>query len=202
MKVYVLDGNDKQAYDSKGEKRFIELQPCQQCKEFVWTKDEAAVIKSAVEQIWELADFDCAVFHAGAQTYSRRDWAHQIELGSLINPLKTPFEYDSDQIKMLKGVLLLAAFAGVSDIPDIYLKSAYEKIQGLILHLHNEHRDDQGAAYAPCHWFEMEYPGWINPERILYFLPATRGKTRREITGYLKEEWAKCKGQVDVFELS
>jgi hypothetical protein len=122
---------------------------------------------------------------------SGEDENDAIRLANLINPLREPFEYDNTDIGLLRGVLQLAALAGPANISTSEVNLAYGEIAALVAHIHNEHRDENGMALAPSHWFNADYLAWLNPERLLIFLPGIRGKTELGITEYLKQEWEK-----------
>ena len=189
MQVYVLDEMNHYALDEHRQRRSIEVEPCSDCMKHQWNQEECAATDRAVKLVLELAKFECEVFIARGGSYSNRDLGYEFQLGHLICPLKQPCEYDSRQIGLLQGVLELAAFIGPSDIEMRHLVSAYGKVAGLVGHIHNDHRNGAREPLAPSDWFGKEYPQWVPPEQVLYFLPDIRGKSLQEVGEYLQREW-------------
>lgn len=204
MQVYVLDEKGHYAFDEHHQQRSIELEPCSDCVKHQWSQDERVAIERAVKLVWHLADFERAVFHALGQCYSRSDWRHEYQLGRLAHPVKQPFECDSEQIGLLKGVVLLAAFVGPADIEIGHLVSVHRKLEKLTIHIHNDHRNEAKAPLAPLHWFGTTYPQWIYPEQLLRYLPDIRGKSAQEVADHLKHKWdalKRCKRCKDIIAL-
>ena len=192
MKAYVLDERGQNLVDENHNRRYVHIQPCRGCQEHRWDEDECTEIKKAVKLISLLSDFGESVWYeeTGMGSTQRPEC---VGLNELAEPLRQPFEYDSDEIRTLLGVSQLAAFIGASDTQLKPLTTAHNKIRHLIRHIHNNHRDESNRPLASFNYFELEYPDWFNPESLVELLQNIRSKSHEEIKTYCQRELDRAK---------
>lgn len=204
MKICVKDEFSLPAYE-EGRGRYVEIVPCSKCSEYRWSDNEKTAVLQAVDFSRLLADFISIRHYDATGSVSTSDWRYLFDLNCLINPFKELINYDGGQIRLLRGILRIAGFAGVSDINSKYLIAAYRVIGDLILHIHNEHRDeigeppsflnplDDGSApfqplpVAPLSCFEPDYPDWVDLEQLFFMIPEIRGLSFEHIHDYCKK---------------
>lgn len=197
MHMYVLDEPDQRVRiesEEQGEPYlYAEVQPCMKCREYRWTEQECTAIKRAVELILALSNFELDVYHALFNTYSSSDAHDALCLGSLLDPLRQPFEYDSDKIGLWKTVLFLASCAGPSDIELAHLVTAHGKFGRLERHICEEHQSELKAIPSPTRAFQEQHLIWIDAGDVLGHLPGLRGKSPEEAARYFKQRWDELK---------
>lgn len=187
MKVYILDKKGCNVIDKNHNRRYVHMQPCQGCQKYHWDEEECAEIKKAIKLICLLSHFN--EFMCNEMTNTVHDWPPEfIGLSELAEPPQ-PFEYDSDEIRSLQGVLQVSAFIGASDTQLKPLETAYNKIQNFICHVHNDHRDTRGRPIDPLEYFKTKYPTWVDPNSLMYLLQGIRSKSYVEIKAYCQREW-------------
>ncbi len=148
MRVYqVKDG--QYINSSKGDRVYQEVVICEYCHSWKWKHSEESAIAKSIEFIRNLsAGMDEAY---GCSHHSKEE----IKLDSLY-PIREPYEYDSDQIRYLHGILQLVAFLGPTDIDMKAVLTAHRKVFFFGDHICFGHNHDDGDL--PEGYFEPEFP--------------------------------------------
>lgn len=192
MRVYALDriGNPVRVEgEGNSERCYAEVRPCTLCREHRWAKRECTALKRAVALIATLSKFELDVYHALTVTYGSSDAHDAFRLGSLLRPLRQPFECDSYEIGLWKTVLRLAIDVGPADMKLARLVAAYKRIRRLEDHVCEEHKLELERVPAPRCSFQQQHLDWIDSEDMLEHLPGVRGKSPQEMARYFKQQW-------------
>lgn len=184
MKVYVKDQGCRCLRDATHKRKYQNVELCPCCMQYRWTPDERKEVQQAIDLVWLLVDFEYKRSWKAADPFES-DPDYNLRFSRLVNPLREPFEYDSDNFGLLAGVLTLAALAGTSYIRIETLKAACLRLSQLQCHISNDHLQGEEPS------FELQYPPWLLPDALVYLLPHVRGmsydKIREELPRVLDQ---------------
>ena len=163
--------------ESEGRRDYVNIELCRGCEKHRWGEEEYAEVKKAARLIFLLADYNNTML-CGTPHMDPREFPGRV---ALYEPLRQPFQFDGDELRLLLGALQLAAFIGISEIQLGFLTMAYNKIQRLIRHIKDNHTHEGQEHLIPSYCFEPAYPQRFNPESLLLLLPSIRSMSHKEI---------------------